>query len=55
MKTIYQKPELTVVDINKPRLLAGSIAVGEQYNGETVLSKSGGYWIEDDDEEEDEY
>ena len=55
MKTIYQKPELTVVDINKPRLLAGSIAVGEEYQQEDkVLGKGGwGLWTDDEPEEVD--
>lgn len=53
MKTIYIKPELTVVGINKPSLLAGSIPEGTEFSGTTVLSKGGGFWS--DDEEEDYY
>ena len=53
MKTIYMKPELTVVNINKPCLLAGSIPVAEEYEeNQPVLSKSGWSWSDDEPEEE---
>lgn len=55
MKTIYMKPELTVVNINKPCLLAGSIQEGNEYqSGQKVLSKGGGiYWDDEEPEEVD--
>lgn len=52
MKTIYMKPELTVVNINKPCLLAGSIQEGTEYSGTVVLGKEGGFWSDDEPEEE---
>ncbi len=53
MKTIYMKPELTVVDINKPCLLAGSIPVAKEYEeNQPVLGKSGWNWSDDEPEEE---
>ena len=57
MKTLYKKPELTIVDINKPRLLAGSIAVGDEYQQEDkVLGKGGwGLWSDEDEPEEVDY
>ena len=54
MKTIYMKPELTVIKINKPCLLNASLPEGKEYNGTTVLSK-GGSMLWSDDEEEDYY
>lgn len=55
MKTIYMKPELTVVNINKPCLLAGSegIPVAADYSeGDVVLGKGGWNWSDDEPEEE---
>ena len=52
MKTIYVKPQLTVVGINKPCLLTGSenIQVGSEYkSGNTVLGKGGSILWSDDD------
>ena len=59
MKTIYVKPQLTVVGINKPCLLTGSenIQLGNSYrSGETVLGKGGTFWSDDEpmDYDEDE-
>ncbi len=50
MKTIYMKPELTVIKINKPCLLNASLPEGQEYNGTTVLSKGGSMlWSNDED------
>lgn len=55
MKTIYMKPELTVVNINKPCLLAGSegipVATEDFSKGDVVLGKEGGFWSDDEPEE----
>ena len=58
MKTRYKKPELTVVGINKPCLLAGSIQVAEKNfkEGDVVLSKGGwSLWSDEDEPEEVDY
>ena len=51
MKTIYMKPELTVVNINKPCLLAGSegipVATENFSEGDVVLSKGGWNWSDE--------
>lgn len=56
MKTIYMKPELTVVNISKPCLLAGSevipVATENFSEGNVVLGKSGWNWSDDEPEEE---
>lgn len=54
MKTIYVKPQLTVVGINKPCLLTGSdnIPQGESYKKDDIVLSKGG-WSWDDDEPED--
>ncbi|MBR3523003.1 MAG: hypothetical protein IKN75_10875 [Prevotella sp.] len=52
MKTIYMKPELTVIKINKPCLLNASLPEGEEYqSNQPVLSKDGGFWSDDEPEE----
>ena len=55
MKTLYKKPELTIVNINKPCLLASSIKEGDEYSGTKVLGKGGGFWSDDEPEDEDYY
>ena len=52
MKTIYQAPIMNVEVLRaKNQLMAGSLAVGNEYNGETVLSRKGGF-LDDEDVEE---
>ena len=51
MKTIYLAPTMKVVVLRaKNQLLANSIAVGATYNGETVLSRKGGFFDDEDEE-----
>ena len=56
MKQIYMKPELELVQLTqKAQLLSGSIAVGNAYNNEAVLSRRSHGWDEEEDDEEESY
>ena len=49
MKKIYQIPTVTVVKIQTVHMIAESIAIGADYNGSEIQSRSADFW-EDDEE-----
>ena len=53
MKKIYQIPEINVVKIQTLHILAGSLKYGDETEAtEGNAAKSGGFWSDDEPEEE---
>ena len=55
MKKIYQAPTVNIVAVRLQHMIAESIAIGNAYSGGSIQSRRGGFWDEDEEDDEEWY